>query len=234
MFNRLVAFGCSHTYGHGLSDCYKHSNQFLEDYRHPGDSVSQHAWPSQLAKIMKIASVDNNGCPGASNKEIWKRIIDFKFKKDDIVFINWTHIERFCFFKDTADDTGSCWNETNAIHLGSDSKLAKWYFKNAYSDTDGLIDLFLRIDHARRYLDDIKVKHFHTFFNLPAIDEEYVPRALNGDYYKKILNFKVLPADFAAIAEQHPRALDNRHPGPLAHVRFAEEIYKLIHSVINN
>ena len=74
---RLVAFGCSHTYGEGLEDCWNWET------RKAGPVASKFAWPQILANLLKRECV-NLGRRGASNKEILHNIQMFDFEKDDI------------------------------------------------------------------------------------------------------------------------------------------------------
>ena len=59
---RLVTFGCSLTYGHGLADCYLPNGR-------EGPEPSIQAWPKLVSNKLRI-EVDNRGIPGGSNKEI--------------------------------------------------------------------------------------------------------------------------------------------------------------------
>jgi hypothetical protein len=56
---KLVTFGCSFTYGHGLADC------MAEDGSN-GPTASEQAWPSVLGKLTGM-KVDNVSEPGSSN-----------------------------------------------------------------------------------------------------------------------------------------------------------------------
>ena len=67
---RLVAFGCSFTYGVGLE-------------------ARSEAWPIQVGKSLGY-KVENIGIPGASNLEILTNILRFKFNSTDVIVIMWT------------------------------------------------------------------------------------------------------------------------------------------------
>ena len=58
----MFAFGCSHTYGHGLPDC-------IEGKRAPGPNPSKLGWVSHIGEVLK-KEVVNKGICGAGNKEI--------------------------------------------------------------------------------------------------------------------------------------------------------------------
>ena len=45
---RLIAYGCSYTYGHSLEDCVDPNNLAL-----PGDKPSAFAYPQQIADALR-------------------------------------------------------------------------------------------------------------------------------------------------------------------------------------
>jgi hypothetical protein len=61
--NKIVALGCSYTYGHGLDDCID-----PDDILKPGSNPSNFAWPNQLAKHLGVRKVLNLSHPGSSMK----------------------------------------------------------------------------------------------------------------------------------------------------------------------
>lgn len=85
MYQRIVAFGCSNTYGHGLSDCNK--------FGRPGLSPSKFAWPALLDKPYL-----NLSQPGSSNKQISMECLAQKFNETDVVIFAWTYAARNFYF----------------------------------------------------------------------------------------------------------------------------------------
>ena len=83
---RLLAFGCSHTYGEGLADCVNYKIQ-KEERR--ADKASQYAWPAILGKKLD-KQVINFGRPGCSNRFIANAILNTDIKQDDLVIVLWT------------------------------------------------------------------------------------------------------------------------------------------------
>jgi hypothetical protein len=73
--SRLVAFGCSYTYGKDL------------------EKPNQDSWPSVLAGLLNLECV-NQSIVGAGNLEILWNILNFDFQDDDQVFIMWSHFTR--------------------------------------------------------------------------------------------------------------------------------------------
>jgi len=89
---RLVAFGCSHTYGVGLEDCWL-------DIGGPGDlPPSKLAWPQLMANFLNRKCI-NASKWGSSNREIWHRIINFNFEPDDLIVVQWTYPNRDCIIR---------------------------------------------------------------------------------------------------------------------------------------
>ena len=200
--SRLVAFGCSFTYGHGLKDCYKPPN------RH-GPFPSKTAWPATLGKLLNVDTVINKGSPGASNKLIWKTVLDFDFQQDDIVFINWSYPNRYCIFEDFK-------NKHIPIGPWFDNKQNKVYYKQLYTDVDHIIDFFNRSDHVKRYLDSLKIKNFHAIilFNKNPIK-------IKPNWY----SVDILKSCFLIISQNYPLGLDNAHPNQAAHDHYANDLF---------
>ena len=88
---RLITFGCSYTYGEGLSDVKK---SILG-----GNPINQSklGWASLLSQKLNLELV-NISYPGTSNTEILYNILTFDFKSTDIVVIMWTHPIRDIMF----------------------------------------------------------------------------------------------------------------------------------------
>ena len=223
--SRLIAFGCSLTYGDCIKDCINYDQVVTIVDKKPvygcGSEPSQYAWPSVLGKLLNVEQVVNKGQSGCSNKFIWKSIVDFEYQKDDLVFINWTFIDRYTSFRLDERET------TNAsIHIGPwmEDKTSEHYYKSIYSDIDSLYDFYIRSDHARKHLDSQGIKNFHTRISnstIRAISE--APTWWNVDFLKSSID---------ELKELYPLALDNRHPGPAAHKHFAMDIYSEIKRVV--
>ena len=199
--SRLIAFGCSNTYGHGLEDCHMLPGL-------PGKPASKLAWPNTIGKLLNCSEIINQSILVASNKLIWKTIVDFNFKQDDLVFINWSYFDRHCFFRDDS-----------YLNIGSwiKDKPNKFYYKLLYSEKDSILDFFNRTDHAKRYLDSLTIKNFHTkMSNLKDREIYNLPNWC-------CVNF--LSTSLENIGLLHPLALDGMHPGQGAHDQFANDLY---------
>tara|TARA_B100001094_G_C18146897_1_gene781323 strand:- start:621 stop:1277 length:657 start_codon:yes stop_codon:yes gene_type:complete len=98
---RLVAFGCSHTYGETCSDRI------------------QNCWPAQLAQKWQINFV-NNGVNGASAKEISNYILNYELNSNDIVIILWSHWTRSFRF-----DQPRFWSKTKIKNSRNSQKTSR-------------------------------------------------------------------------------------------------------------
>jgi hypothetical protein len=201
---RIVSFGCSFTFGHGLKDCFIPPGG-------PGNKPSIHSWPAIIAKELSVECVNKSSC-GSSNKRIWHNIIKFNFKENDIVFIMWTHPERYAVL-----------NSKKILDVGPWFDDFKNYYKYYYSKYDAGIMSKLFVSHANSFLENKNI----TVFNL-VIDEK---NKFIFEFDKKINH---LPIYIAAYKLQFPLALDNKHPGEHCHKETARMIMqelKLQHSI---
>ena len=88
---RLVTFGDSFTYGHGLEDCW------IADKEYPGPTPSKFAWPQHLGNMFGLEVVNKSMC-GYSNIQILREIISFDLEPTDTVIVGWTYSLRDCIF----------------------------------------------------------------------------------------------------------------------------------------
>ena len=196
MIKKIVAFGDSCTYGHGLIDCFKKNGD-------PGDKPSKLAWPQLLAKQFEAKSY-NLGIPGASNKEIANRILKTKLDKDATVIVCWSYVDRHCIIKKNSIEQIGHWKI---------DKISKAYYKNIYDRHDHMWQFYSTINHIDLFLkaQGIDCNHFHVDKN-----------ELSEPRWNTV---KMIPVDYADIRHQHALAEDKMHPGPAAHKQVAEELY---------
>lgn len=149
---RIVAFGCSYTYGHGLPDCL-HSDGITED-----SSPSIWAFPSLLSKKLNCNYV-NLGKSGNSNKEIWNDIMNFDFQKNDIAIITWTYFSRFCIIKSNSIQRINPWNNEDKV-----------FYMNYSNKHDMILDFHGRLNHTHLYLDSIGIQNYN--FIIEDLDKD--------------------------------------------------------------
>jgi hypothetical protein len=115
---RLVAFGCSYTYGKDL------------------EKPSQDSWPAVLAGFLNLECV-NQSIVGAGNLEILWNILNFDFQADDQVFIMWSHFTRDHVFHS---------NGHRRIRGSDDDLTRHWVL--THDEYDANIRNWLSIHHA--------------------------------------------------------------------------------------
>jgi hypothetical protein len=220
---RLIAFGCSFTYGHGLPDCIGPDNSAL-------DKPSKVAWPNILGKLLEYKTVINDSIPGSSNKLIVSKITKFNFKKNDIVFILWTRTARHTVFKDyknyitympafidkKMEPSFWKWISTK-MEVSQFKKNVENYFTEFYEEFDARYDQVVRMNYIDTYLKSKGLDAYHLI-----IDTE-----LNVNEFKHMLlpnlNYKVFQYETHFKIDV---ALDNNHPGVTSHKFFATRIRK--------
>lgn len=149
---RIISFGCSYTYGHGLADCLE------EDKITQGADPSKLAFASLLAKKINCKCI-NLGKSGNSNKEIWYDILNFKFHKNDIAIITWTYFSRFCIIKSDKIRRINPWKEEE-----------KLFYMNYSNRHDMVLDFYGRLNHVNSYLNNIGVKNYNFVIEYPDIE----------------------------------------------------------------
>jgi hypothetical protein len=208
---RLVAFGCSNTFGQALPDIWDHKKNVdtfnQKTLVHNGPS--KYAWPQILANKLGIECI-NNGFPGMSYKEIWYNILCTTFYKDDIVIILWPYFERYCLIQKNKIMQLGTWMTTDPTYPNYEQ--SKVFFKYFYDEYDMLLDFYLRANHIQTFLQDKVELIKHSTVCRPQINfswNKIKPNLYMSDFLEQYL----------------PKALDNGHPGTKAHKAFATAIY---------
>jgi hypothetical protein len=197
--SRLIAFGCSYTYG-----------QFLA-YTNP----SELAWPSRLGNLLGL-DVVNKGKAGASNLEILHNILSFPFAKDDIAVIGWTHVNRDYIFGKNMHTSIGPWSDH--------SILEPWV--QTHSDYDLSVRSGLYIHYAELFLESLNIKqyHFQAIGSATVVD-----KIINAfTQIKPVYTNKLKHQIKQRILYKKDLALDNEHPGVEAHADAAMKLYKII------
>ena len=205
--NRIITFGCSFTYGHGLRDC-------INENLGPGKYPSMFSWPNLIAKKLNKEIVNMAHC-GASNKQIAHLVDNFQFHETDICLIQWTLINRYTiFFQD---------NTIQQITPNSKTQKAKNYYKmmmNLYNVYDKSIDIRLLLNGINYKLKNKNIKTINfspiTVRDKFDNDQKLFENLVKFDFSVDKNNIGFLP--YIDVG------LDNWHPGPKAHKQFAEYI----------
>ena len=168
---RIVAFGCSHTYGHSLPDC-------VVDKYLPGPHPSHFAFPSLIAKELDVLCI-NKSIPASSNLQILLNILQFNFLPDDLVLVMWTFPNRGTLLTNEKqpiritpwlipDDKGmlliNYCAKKDKMSTDTIIDMAKSFYKT-HSDYHLRLMSWLYMDMASMFLDKLKIKKFFTTFD---------------------------------------------------------------------
>lgn len=203
---RLLSFGCSYTYGHGLVDCYNKKTGAA------GETPSKHAWPQLVATALELDCV-NLSKPGASNKEIWWTITKQKYLSTDTVVILWSYPHRSAIIHNE--------NDLQQLGYGFDDPVSQRFtnfLARHVSDYDFGVDGWMYIEFANKILQERKVKQIYNFVINYQCYELVNPNWLTTNVISDVQEF-LLPIDLA---------LDDRHPGTLANKKFAKRVTSII------
>ena len=207
---RLVSFGCSITYGHGLPDC------FIPPLMQ-GPTPSEYAWPALVSNKLGLENINNSRC-GSSNQRILNDLLSFNFKEDDTVVILWTYYRRSLLWEtdtvchDILPNPKITWNSVNTNLNQSEE-----YYR-VHGDYDMFTQTLLSMSHANLFLSSRNIKIHNFYFDIMLNKSinmySYLSTAIKDCKlnYMNLLQFKV------------DKALDESHPGILSHKRMSSNI----------
>jgi hypothetical protein len=213
--NRLVAFGCSCTWGEALPDTIKYT------HRSYGAPPSIMAWPQVLSNKLNLKCV-NKGIAGASNKEILDSILNFKFKPTDKVYILWTYCYRDCtFVKPNELPERITLPDVSLTHRFLNSKKNKLYAKYMFNEYNSFTESHMYANHAKLYLDKKGIENTHMVFMFKHND-------INQCWFNKFDAPKWNNVKFLKLRFITDYADDDSHPSIRSHAELAQQIYKKI------
>jgi hypothetical protein len=213
---RLITFGDSFTYGHGLEDCHIPAKKvFLgsKEQDAPGPSPSKYAWPQLLGDLLGL-EVINKSVPGNSNLQVLRDILSFDgFEPLDLVIVGWSFKERDTIFNKNLLGQES---ETRISPWHKSTKILKQYL-NVHNGHDMAVRMGLHIHHAECYLKTCGVEQLHFC-------------AFHHAWYNDLAVFIRQPDYFTEepILIHTDKALDGSHPGPVTHIRGAKKLYDIL------
>ena len=207
---RLVAFGCSLTYGHGLPDC------FVPPV-HPGPKHSELAWPSIVATKCNLRLVNASQC-GASFREICHTILNFDFEKDDKVVVLWTNLYRWCKISPHGiKDRFGLWQKGPI----ADNLAEHWS-----EEYDMVVSASHYINLAYYHLRQHNIKH------IQILSGSGIKPDFKWDFKKLKWNTAKLEDYDFSVRNEYPKALDDAHPGLEAHKEFAKLVVKSVDKLL--
>lgn len=197
MHNRLIAFGCSLTFGQ-----YLDKNIYINDV----DKPSYKSWPYILANSLNISTCINISKPGISNKQIAYNVLNFNFQEKDLVFILYTHFDRYCII-------GS--DKIQLVNTWFTDKVSKNYYKYLYNTYDNIFENYLYFNQVENFFRIKNIKNINMIISSQYIKSLDIPTWNNVTW---------LNIFFDGLASYYPKAFDNQHPGVEAHNKFAIKI----------
>jgi hypothetical protein len=205
--SRLVLFGCSLTYGHGLPDCVTADGN-------PGPSPSKMVWGELLGDRL-ARSVVNCSLPGASNQLILDSILNFEFENEDRVVVLWSFFTRgLLYLKDEICNIGP-WQQTD---------IAKRYYE-LHDDNDLYITSLHAIHYADCYLKNknITTTHFGLSKSKIGVDNPIAITGKEPKWFTTNVNLLNLPLFYLDMCIDH-----HYHPGPKSQYKICDYIEKVI------
>lgn len=200
---RIIAFGCSYTYGHGLIDCWKDN--------YPTLTPSKYAFPSLLAVRLGVKSI-NYARAGGSNKYMWHQAMNvYQPKKDDIIVNMWTDHNRSCVLHEE-------YSKIKHLGIWQGDKPSKYYYKHLENEFESAHMSWMQINSVNYYLKDKVKLIINGFVNYEKFQKAHIP------HWNEI----ECDIEFQPIGNKHPLAEDDAHWGPLAHAELSEELYTMI------
>lgn len=196
MHQRIVAFGCSNTYGLEL------------------DGVDVYSSPSKNC-FASLIGAENCGIPGASNKEIMLRILEQTYNPTDKICIQWTYPKSRTLLLD--DNCVShqllshyLYDKSTKMSLRDRQTAHHWQKYNiTRSDIDALIDEYIFVKTADLYIKSFnaKILHMHCDERMwNKFNENHIPRHLYTPMY-----------DISNIIFQEGDQCPDGHPGRRGH-----------------
>ena len=222
MFNKLITFGCSNTFGVGLPDCWPNT-----------EFPSKLGWAQQLANGVSLP-LTNLSRPGARNLGILNDIISADITTNDLVFVMWTHMDRTRIVSSTMIADAGPWVITEKWRYKKYIKTygkeffdqVKNYFKYYHTENDSYNNFLMSIHYAQCYLDSKKLNYLFTVTG-PWLDR--VPEFLKETGYFKQINIKKMLTEKYLGTISHnlkDKSQDNNHPGQLSNDIIAKYFIK--------
>lgn len=139
--SRLLAYGCSFTFGQGLPDTYPHNT-----------APSKFAWPALLGEKLN-REVVNYGLMGAGNQEIFNKVLTTEFESDDLIVIMWSQFARHDFFRYKELPKGYRLNTDTAREFLKYNPIEEQWWIDNNRDRN-----WLTIHHCNLYLDSLNLR----------------------------------------------------------------------------
>lgn len=206
---RLVAYGPSTSYGHGLPDCYVDGKA--------GSKPSEFAWPSLLASMLDFECL-NLSQLGAGNTQILWKLLNTELREDDLVILSWTHFDRLEFFRFQ-------YNNVDGIRVDPSKYDPRFMEEESVFTENTNIKNLLTMNYASMYLRERGIKSY-AFFGAREIRAKQHPAIVISNYDPE---FSCWP--YHVVDD----ALDGQHFGLKSHENIAKALYnKICHTLMQS
>ena len=210
--NKIVALGCSYTYGHGLEDCIGPNDS-------AGPVPSKFAWPNQLAKHLGVREVLNLSHPGSSMKYALHILAHNKHELSNKTLV-------VCM--PPAENRSFRMGHNAADHLtlhspqGTISKLEHINWMRSLNKDDSMHTQILHCELLREYcksltgrLPLIVLMSFNdTEIRKQDLDDYSQESTYVHQHFSQSLNISLVDR---CRVHAYPRAADGKHPGHFWH-----------------
>ena len=212
---RIVASGCSFTYGDGL------------------ENPKEQAWPAQLAKSLGVDCV-NLAQPGMGNEHVFASIVDYfaffpEHKKDSFVIPSFSKFSRIEFpVPGKYNYIKRAW--ATILNSRFEPEFTKLFFEKFYVD-EYYYSRYMRIIislQAILKMWDIKYLMFE------GLSESFHKKMITNPEIKKLVEqidrtkwFMFMTGNFDNLTD-HNQRLPDGHPNAIAHAEMAEILYQHI------
>lgn len=209
---RLHAFGCSHTFGEGITKADVRGSKY----------PSKNSWPAHLSSKLKIELI-NHAIPGSSNHNILNQVKTANFLSRDIAVIMFTYYDRSVYYhedgKEDHINLPSRWTPINALKKKTKEYSFYKLFSNYHMERISLYD----IEHTYLYLMNQGISFVPMFLEkVPDRHKKAVMQRVYDDsaYTVRDISNKV--------PEYLQHGADGKHWSAKVHKRIAQYAYDKI------
>lgn len=211
---RFITFGCSHTFGEGISE------EDVSDRTTP----SRYSWPSLIQQKYKIPVI-NYSRPGASNHFILNSVREHKWQKNDIALVLFTYPIRYSYYK---EEEKTCENIIPNISRskGEEQKICKSFYKNFsnyHVEKVNLID----VEHVYLFLKYYKIPYLTRFSKNFTLVTDELNQEIKQDLQVNFTNFS------SQFLENERYGYDGMHFSKKVHEEWTNHISSYINSIID-
>ena len=213
---RFIIFGCSHTYGEGITE------RDLPGFK---NTPSKHSWPIYLSRQYKIRVI-NYSRPGASNHYILNAIRNHKWQKNDIAIILFTYPTRYSYYSEEK----TCENILpNILHAPTreEKRINNNFYKtfsNYHVEKVNLID----VEHAYLFLKYNNIPYVNKFCAKFTLTKDEL-----NDEILKDSKFTIQNHANSLFTEEELTGYDGAHFSIDVHKTWARHLQKFIKPIID-